>query len=136
MDTVRAARIGYLYAAWLFVACAVIQVFLAGLGVFAGADNFGTHREFGYLFGWLTLLLLALGAIGRLPRRRLWLTALLLLLFATQSLLVAARQSFPAIAALHPVNGFAIVWLAIWLARQARLQVVAPPAAVEAQTAP
>ena len=44
-------------AAGAFVACAVVQVFLAGLGVFDDPRSFITHREFGYVFGWLTLII-------------------------------------------------------------------------------
>ena len=38
-----------------FVGLPVVQVFLAGLGVFDDPAAFITHREFGYLFGWFTL---------------------------------------------------------------------------------
>lgn len=127
------ARVAYLVAAWLFVACAVVQVFFAGLGVFAGAENFATHRNFGYLFGWLVLVLLVLAVVARLPGRLIGLSALLLVLFALQSVFVALRASAPIVAALHPLNGFAILWLGIWLARRARLDVpVAAPRDVPA----
>ena len=43
--------------AWLFAACIIVQVFLAGMGVFDGPERFETHRDFGYLFGWLTLVM-------------------------------------------------------------------------------
>ena len=39
--------------ATLFAGCIVVQVFLAGLGVFDGPARFELHRNFGYLFGWL-----------------------------------------------------------------------------------
>ena len=100
-----------------FAACAVIQVFLAGLGVFNDPGAFITHREFGYLFGWLTLVGLVLALVGRLPRRVVGMSALLLVLFALQSVFVALRTELPAVAALHPLNGFAILALAIVTAR-------------------
>lgn len=107
-------------AAWLFVASAVVQVFLAGLGVFDDPGAFVTHRQFGYTFGWLTLVLLVLAIVGRMGRRIVGLSALILGLFALQSVLVALRADLPAVAALHPVNGFAIVYVAIALARASR----------------
>ena len=107
------ARSAYPIVAGLFAACAVLQVFLAGLGVFDDPASFITHRNFGYLFGWLTLVLLALALAGRLPRRFAGVAGLLLLLFALQSVFVVMRTDLPAIAALHPLNGFAILGLAI-----------------------
>ena len=109
-------------AAGAFVACAFVQVFLAGLGVFDDPKSFITHREFGYMFGWLTLAILVLALIGRAPRRITGLSVLLLVLFTLQSVFVALRTDFPAVAALHPVNGFLITFLAIVLARDAWLE--------------
>ena len=126
MHTVRIAFIG---VAWLFLACVVVQVFLAGLGVFAGAQNFNLHREFGYVFGWLTLVLLLLAIVGRLGRRWIGLSALLLVLFAFQSVFVALREVLPAAAALHPVNALAIFGVALHVARRS------PTAAVAGRTA-
>ena len=109
----------------LFVACALVQVFLAGLGVFDDPKSFITHREFGYTFGWLTLAILVLALVGRAPRRIVGLSVLLLVLFTMQSVFVAIRADYPAIAALHPVNGFLILGVAVvitresWLARRA-----------------
>ncbi len=119
MDIRRGARVAYLYASWLFVACVVVQVFLAGLGVFAGTENFATHTEFSHIFGWLTLILLALAIIGRMGRRRIWLSLLVFGLFVLQSAFVALRDSIPVVSALHPVNGFLILWISIWLAQTA-----------------
>jgi hypothetical protein len=102
-------RLAHPIVAAAFVACAVVQVFLAGLGVFDDPRAFITHREFGYLIGWLTLVILVLALAGRMPRRVIGLSALLLLLFGLQSVLIAVRGDLPWVAALHPLNGFAIL---------------------------
>jgi len=115
-----------------FAACAVVQVFLAGLGVFNDPGAFITHREFGYLFGWLTLVGLVLAIVGRLPRRVVGMSALLLVLFALQSVFVALRTELPAVAALHPLNGFAILALAIVTARASWIAGRVPEPAMEA----
>jgi Family of unknown function (DUF6220) len=107
------ARLAHPIATGAFVACAIIQVFLAGLGVFDDPKAFITHREFGYLFGWLTLVVLVLALVGRSPRRITGLSVLLLVQFALQSVFVALRADLPAIAALHPLNGFALLGVAI-----------------------
>ena len=115
------ARVGFLIVAWLFVAGAVLQIFLAGLGVFGvPAGDFEAHRSWGYTFGFLLLVLVVLGLIGRVTRRELGLCVLLIVLFALQSVLVAVRVEQPAVAALHPLNGFAILLVGIYLALGAR----------------
>lgn len=112
------ARRALPFAAGAFVACAIIQVFLAGLGVFDDPKSFITHREFGYTFGWLTLLVLVLALIGRPSRRITGLCVLLLVLFAMQSVFVALRTDLPAIAALHPLNGFLILGVGVVITRE------------------
>jgi hypothetical protein len=124
----RGARMAYLIVAWLFVACVVIQFFLAGLGVFESGARFETHRDFGYLFGWLVLLLVILALLGRLPRRQFVGGSLLVLvLFFMQSVFVYLRSSAPAIAALHPLNGALILFLSVVLALRARKWALTPP---------
>jgi len=122
------ARLALPAVAALFVVCVVIQVFLAGLGVFESPAAFVTHREFGYLFGWLTLVMLVLALVGRAPRPITGAVVLLLALFALQSVLVVLRTDLPAVAALHPVNGFAILGLGGWTTRAAWLARRAHPA--------
>ena len=92
------------------------RAFLAGLGVFDSPNAFVTHRNFGYLFGWLTLVLLVVALVGRMPRRYVGLAVLILVLFALQSVFVALREDMPAIAALHPLNGFLILGVATYTA--------------------
>ena len=113
------ARNGLAIVAWLFVGCLIVQFFLAGLGVFDDPSAFVTHREFAYLFGWLTFVLVALAALARAGRRMIGLAALTVLLMILQSVFVAVRADYPAIAALHPVNGVALLLVAIVLARSA-----------------
>ena len=109
----------HLVVAWLLVAGLVTQIFLAGLGVFRGPENFATHRDFGYTLELLPLVLLILGLIAGLGRRAALLAAGIFGLFLLQSVFVGLRGSNPEVAALHPVNGFLITFLAIILARDA-----------------
>jgi hypothetical protein len=117
----RYARLGFLVVAWLFVACAIVQVFLAGLGVFGvPAGDFATHRAWGYTFSWLILVLVVLALVGRLTRREIGLSLLLIVLFALQSVFVGLHTDYPAVAALHPLNGFLILLVGIYLGLGAR----------------
>ena len=115
------ARTVHLALALLLVAGLIVQVFLAGLGVFKGPASFANHRDWGYLLELLPFLLLILGLVARLGRRPALLAAGIFGLFILQSVFVALRESSPEVAALHPVNGFLITFLAIVLARDAWL---------------
>ena len=133
------ARTAYPVVAGLFVACAVVQVFLAGLGVFDDPSSFITHRNFGYMFGWLTLVLLVIALVGRMRRRYVGLAVLILVLFALQSVFVALREDMPGVAALHPLNGFLILGVATyaaWTSWKARSAAVAAEQAAVPAPAP
>jgi hypothetical protein len=111
------ARSIHLVLAVLLVAGLVVQVFLAGLGVFRSAESFLTHRDWGYLLEVLPILLLVFGLVGRMGRRVVLLAAGIFVLFLLQSVFVLIRTNAPEVAALHPVNGFLILLLSIVLAR-------------------
>jgi hypothetical protein len=103
----------------IFVGCLVVQVFLAGLGVFDKPSAFLTHATFGYVIEWLTLVMLLIAVFGRLGRRLIGLTALTLVQLVLQSVFVAVRDTYPMVAALHPLNGFAVLLVTILIARLA-----------------
>jgi len=113
------ARPVHLGVAWLYVIGLFVQVFLAGMGVFSGATAFATHRDFGYLLTLLPAVLLVTALVGRYGRWHAIAAAVMFGQFILQSVLVLQRDSVPAIAALHPVNGFLILLIAVWVARDA-----------------
>jgi hypothetical protein len=66
----RLARLACAALAWLFVGCLVVQVFLVGLDIFLEMGG-STHRDFAYVYGWLTpVLVLLAGPPGRRGRAR------------------------------------------------------------------
>ena len=105
----------------IFIACLVVQVFLAGLGVFDSPSAFLTHTTWGYVIEWLTVVMLLIALFGRLGRRLIGLTALTLVQMVLQSVFVAVRDDFPMVAALHPVNGFGVLLVTVVIARLAWL---------------
>lgn len=115
------ARTVYVVLTWLFVVGLLVQVFLAGRGVFDNPLLFGTHRDFGYVLSIVPILLLIVGLVAGVGRRLSAFAIVAFLLFLLQSVLVAARDSSPTIAALHPVNGFLLLLIAIDMAREAWL---------------
>jgi Family of unknown function (DUF6220) len=112
------ARTIHMVIAWLVVAALVVQVWLAGQGVFNTSAGFAPHRDLGYSIGLLPIVLLVLGLLGGMGRRVALLAVAIFVLVIVQSILVFQRATNPSIAALHPVNGFLILLLAIVLARE------------------
>ncbi len=120
-----------------FVAGCILQVFLAGLGVFDNPASFVTHRDWGYTLELFVLAMLILALLGREPRRIVGLCVLLIVQFVLQSVFVALRVDYPTIAALHPVNGFLILAVGSIVARlswQSRRE--AAPASAPSSPAP
>src|SRR6186997_2623440 len=93
------ARSAHLVVAWLLVAGVVVQIFLAGLGVFRGPEAFPNHRDFGFVLELLPLVLLVLGLVAGLGRRAALLAAGIFGLFILQSVFVGLRADAPEIAA-------------------------------------
>ena len=112
------ARTIHAVLAWLFVAVLIVQVWLAGRAVFESPGLFATHRDVGYTLSIFPIVLLVLGFLGGMGRRVAIMAAAIFGLLILQSVFVAMRTSTPAIAALHPVNGFLILLVAILLARE------------------
>jgi hypothetical protein len=105
--------------AWLFVVGLVAQVFLAGRGVFDPSAGFDPHITLGYTLELIPILLAILALVGGMGRRLAILAVVEFGLFILQSVFVAMRSSNPTIAALHPVNGFLILLIAIVMVREA-----------------
>jgi hypothetical protein len=114
------SRRALVVVAWLLVGCTVGQIFLAGLGVFAGPQWWLRHKEFVDGFQYLAPLALVLTYLARTtrgPKVAAWLMVLLLWLQYTtiEQRLIPGHQVY---AALHPVGGMLIFWLATELVRR------------------
>ncbi len=109
---------------WFMLIGATLQFFLAGLAVFRagphGTDklfessSFDAHRVLGYA---LILVAFALLVLAIVNRDQVRLAMLLFVLMLLQYALAAAGDSIPALGALHPVNGVAVLVIAHFLAR-------------------
>jgi hypothetical protein len=111
------ARVLFYGLAVLFLLGVVVQVFLAGLNIFGGT-SIESHRVLGFILIGGALLMLVLAAVGRLPRRTILLTVLLLGLSVLQTVLV--NVDVTEVEALHPVNALAIAFVASVLMRRSR----------------
>jgi multisubunit Na+/H+ antiporter MnhE subunit len=123
---VSQARVIYFGLVALYLAGAVVQFFLAGLAVF-GDTSFDPHSVLGFILGIASIVLLVVALVGRLPRTLLILTVLLVGLNVLQ--LVLANVDVSEVAALHPVNGVAIAFLAYELTQRSRRYVASKMAA-------
>jgi|SRR5215467_3753735 len=116
----------FLVGTWLVLVSVLVQLLLAGLGVFADSGFFFWHTSVnaGVVF-LLPLLLVLVGWLGRVPGRILWLTAAVPGLTLVQSLLLApyhmnAQGVLRAVSGLHVLNAILIFWVALQLVEQTR----------------
>jgi hypothetical protein len=114
---VTQARVLFFGLAVIYLAGVVVQFFLAGLGTF-GATSFDSHQAFGLILALLTLILLVLAVVGKVPRLLIGLAVVLLGLNVLQMFL--ARIDVDEIAALHVVNALAIVFVAYEIVQRSR----------------
>ena len=108
------------YVGWLgiIVGAIVLQLYLAGYGVFAfsGLNGFGPHFVVGDLIGIAILIAVGLAFAARMPRRITGINIGLVVLYVIQFLL--AHTGIQALSALHIVNGVLIFAVTGFLARQ------------------
>ena len=126
----RGAFLGYRWVLLAFLLAGMVQIFLAGLGVFrlqgeglaAGGDTaFAPHRALGFTMAGIALLILVLAVIARPGARAIILSAVLVLLTSLmQSLLAGLADSHAVYGALHALDGLAILGIAGFLYASAR----------------
>lgn len=116
------ARKAYAIGIWLLMASILIQVMLAGAGVFGNdARFFFWHANINSAVVFLLpLILIGIGWYGRIPRRTLWLTAAISGLVIVQSILLIPYRApgagaWRALAGLHAVNALVIFLVAVRL---------------------
>ncbi|WP_143526468.1 DUF6220 domain-containing protein [Rubrobacter xylanophilus] len=114
---VRWARAGYALLAAAFLACVVVQVFLAGFGVFVAAEGWAWHAGFVHVFEWLLPLMLFAALLGRLPRGLKLAPVGTFVLVGLQYTTANLGSGF--VAALHPVIALLIFLAALATARGA-----------------
>jgi hypothetical protein len=104
--------------AWGFVVAVVVQVYLAGLGVFRNPQNFELHVTFGHILEIVAIAMLVLLLVVRASRGQVVLAAVLTLLVIGQNVFIQVRGANPEFAALHAVNAVLILVVSIILAQR------------------
>lgn len=97
-----AGRYALIAVAWIFAAGAVVQIYLAGRGIFESPTYLADHVDMGRMLGFLAYLLPILALVGRAGISRIMHALVIAVLFVVQSLL--ANVDTGSIAALHAVN--------------------------------
>lgn len=130
----RKADAIYCYLCGLFVIGVLVQIFLAGVGVFGinaskvqQASSFDLHRNFGEILGLLSVIMLILALVARFSRRTVFETlGLVLLVEVAQHGLAAAGNSDKWIGGLHALDGVVILVLSIGMYLASRRRVGLP----------
>ena len=107
----RGATAVYHWAALLIAVGAVVQFFLAGVGVF-GADSFEAHEGLGWILHTAAILVLIGAIVGPRTRRAILMSIVFLVVFTIQVMLPGARDDSPWLAAFHPLLALAVLGLA------------------------
>ena len=110
-------RLAFAVACWSFVLAVVIQVFLAGAGLFKLTD-FTPHGYLGWYLALVPVVLVTLAVVAQVDRRTLLLSMALVVVTGIQPELAAGRRENPVVAAFHPVNALLMFWLAWTVARR------------------
>ena len=121
----RGALIGYRWVLLAFLLLGVVQIFLAGVGIFSldgqelgatGETAFNPHRSLGFGLGGLALIILILALIARPGARSIVLSVVIFLLaFLAQSILAGLGEDTPVFGGLHALDGLAILGIAGFL---------------------
>jgi hypothetical protein len=122
----RGAAAGYRWLLLLFLVAGVVQIFLAGLGVFhlhayglddpAGDAALDPHRTLGFAMGGIAILILVLALVARPGARQVVLAAVLVLqTVVLQSLLAGLGDDSPVWGGLHALDGLLAIGVAAYL---------------------
>lgn len=122
----RGAAAGYRWLLLLFLVAGVVQIFLAGLGVFhlhayglddpAGDAALDPHRTLGFAMGGIAIVILVLALVARPGARQVVLaTVLVLQTVVLQSLLAGLSDDSPVWGGLHALDGLLALGVAGYL---------------------
>lgn len=118
--SVRTARFLFALLAWIFAACLIVQVFIAGMATFSDSAHWELHRQFVKLFAFVPLLMFVMALIGKMPGRKRWVSIGSFALVIFQFLTVQLFSSAWVLASLHPVIALLLFWGAVTMVKDSR----------------
>ena len=110
------------WLARIFLAGLVLQFYLASAPIFGVGLSFEPHRKLGVALTILAILFPVLALVGRLGRKLIGFSTLLVFLTIDQAILPSLRGNAPWIAALHPVNALALIGVSAMIRRNGRAE--------------
>lgn len=114
----RWGRIAFGVLSWLVFIGVIVQVTLAGSGIFVDYSRFDIHRSLGYFLILPSVLMIVAAFMGHLPRQRIGQSFGLLVMIVLQIVFVEIRDTgLEELAALHVLNAFGIFGNSLDLAR-------------------
>lgn len=114
----RWGRLAFGILSWLMFIGVIVQIILAGSGVFVDYSRFDIHRSLGYFLILPSVLMIVAAFMGRLGRQRIGQSFGLLVMLVLQIVFVEIRDtSLEELAALHVLNAFGIFGNSLDLAR-------------------
>jgi hypothetical protein len=119
-----AIRTAYRVVLGLYLLLGVVQIFLAGLGVFSlfgSGPGFEPHRTVGFVMSGVALVIVVMAVVARAGGRAIGLAVLLFLLVAVgQSLFAGLGEDVAFWGGVHALSGLATLGLAGYLQAQTR----------------
>jgi hypothetical protein len=120
------AAAGYRWLLAVFLVAGVVQIFLAGFGVFhlhaygldaaAGDSALNPHRMLGFIMGGIAILILVLAIIARPGNRAIiWAVVLVAQTDLLQSLLAGLGDDSAVWGGLHALDGFLAIAVAAYM---------------------
>ena len=114
---VKVMRFLFLGITVILTTMALLQFFLAGLGMFEAPARWADHANNGHIFGFITYVVWIPAFLGKLGRK---------LIIGSVVIFVLAHLQYPfmeidsgIVNALHPLNGSLILVVTVWLTGQA-----------------
>jgi hypothetical protein len=113
---IRSVRFAYGLLAAGYFACVVIQVFLAGMGLFVNSGDLQLHRVFANYFENASILMFLLSFFGRIRGGLRWWTLALFVLTVLQHMTV---RVFPGpLRALHTIDALLLFGISLYLMKR------------------
>lgn len=111
----RTSRFLFAVLAWVFLGFILVQVLLAGVGLFVDADQWRLHGLLPRFFALVPLVMFGLSLLGRLPGFPRWISLGMFLMTSLQFMTVALSSRFEIVGAAHPVIALFLFWSAVKL---------------------
>jgi hypothetical protein len=114
----RWIRVSFSIFSLLFFISIIIQIFLAGVAIFADIGHWSYHESFIHYFEFVPIGMLILSFFGGIPKMFRWQSAGLYLMIILQYVTANLIGKVPYISALHPIIAMILFWRALVIVQE------------------